>query len=211
MLLLDFAAAAIGAALLFSPQVHNQHHHPPRSADDYAKVLENPERDAWQKPHEVIEALALKKDEVIADIGAGSGYFTRRLARHSAKVFAVDLDAKLLEKAKGSSPANVETIVAAADDPKLAAARVDTIFICDVLHHIEARPAYYAKLKAALKPGGRIVIIDFYKKKLPVGPPPAMKLTPKQVKDEFAAAGFLTARSHSFLPHQYFLEFKVKP
>lgn len=208
-MLLGFAAVTV--ALFYPwPQVHNQHHHPPRSADDYAKVLESPDRDAWQKPHEVIEALALRKDEIVADIGAGSGYFTRRLARHAAKVYAVDLDPKLLEKAKASSPANVETIVATADDPKLAPASVDTIFICDVLHHIDARPAYYARLKAALKPGGRIVIIDFYKRKLPVGPPPAMKLAPKQVKDEFAAAGFAAARAHSFLPHQYFLEFKSR-
>lgn len=210
-MLLGLAAVAVITATLLSPQVHNQHHHPPRSADEYAKVLENPERDAWQKPHEVIQALALRKDEVVADIGAGSGYFTRRLARHTAKVFAVDLDAKLLEKAKASSPANVETVLATPDDPKLGPASVDTIFICDVLHHIEARPAYYAKLKTALKPGGRIVIVDFYKKKLPVGPPPAMKLSPKQVKDEFAAAGMATDKTHSFLPHQYFLEFKIKP
>ncbi len=192
-------------------QVAAEHqHHPPRSADEYAKVLEDPSRDAWQKPHEVIKALALRKDEAVADIGAGSGYFTRRLARHAGKVYAVDLDAKLLEKTRSSSPANVETVLASPDDPKLPPASVDTIFICDVLHHIEARPAYYVKLHQALKPGGRIVIIDFYKRKLPVGPPPAMKLAPEQVKTEFASAGFVLSKSHKFLPHQYFLEFKAK-
>ena len=192
-------------------QVSAEHqHHPPRSADEYAKVLEDPSRDAWQKPHEVITALALRKDEAVADIGAGSGYFTRRLARHAGKVYAVDLDAKLLEKTRSSSPANVETVLASPDDPKLPPASVDTIFICDVLHHIESRPAYYVKLRQALKPGGRIVIIDFYKRKLPIGPPPAMKLTPEQVKAEFTVAGFALSKSHTFLPHQYFLEFKAK-
>lgn len=190
-------------------QVQHQHH-PPRSADEYAKVLEASSRDQWQKPHEVIQALALRKDEVVADIGAGSGYFTRRIAHHTAKVFAVDIDAKLLEKTRASSPANVETVLATMDDPKLAPASVDTIFICDVLHHIENRPAYYAKLKTALKPGGRIVNIDFYKKQLPVGPPPAMKLTPEQVETEFAAAGFRLDKSHTMLPYQYFQEFRVK-
>lgn len=195
--------------LLFFAQVPHQNH-PPRDAGEYAKVLEASSRDAWQKPHEVIQALALKKDEVVADIGAGSGYFTRRLARHAAKVYAVDIDAKLLEKTKASSPENVETVLASPDDPKLTPGSVDTIFICNVLHHIEGRPGYYAKLKAALKPGGRIVNIDFYKRKLPVGPPVSMKLSEKEVEAEFKAAGFALDKSHSFLTHQYFLEFRAK-
>jgi ubiquinone/menaquinone biosynthesis C-methylase UbiE len=85
---------------------------------------------------------------------------------------------------------------------------VDTIFICDVLHHIDQRPDYYAKLAEALKPGGRIVIIDFHKKKLPVGPPVEMKLSEQQVRDELRAAGFRFDKSHAFLRYQYFLEFR---
>ncbi|MBL8293489.1 MAG: methyltransferase domain-containing protein [Bryobacterales bacterium] len=196
-------------SLLLFAQVPHQNH-PPRDAGEYAKVLEASSRDAWQKPHEVIQALALKKDDVVADIGAGSGYFTRRLARHAAKVYAVDIDAKLLEKTKASSPENVEAVLASPDDPKLAHSSVDTIFICNVLHHIENRPAYYAKLKAALKPGGRIVNIDFYKRKLPVGPPVGMKLSEREVEAEFKSAGFALDKSHSFLTHQYFLEFRAQ-
>jgi len=202
------------ALLLFAvaawAQTAHQQHHPPQSAAGYVKHLESPERAAWQKPHEVVTALALRPDEVVADIGAGPGYFTRRIARHVAKVYAVDIDAELLTKAKDSSPGNVETIHATPDDPKLPAASVDTIFICDVLHHIENRPAYYAKLAAALKPGGRIVNIDFFKKKLPIGPPVGMKLTEQQVTDELAAAGFHKTAKHDFLPYQYFLEFRTK-
>ena len=190
-----------------SGQVQHQHH-PPRSAQEYAKVLENPERDKWQKPQEVLAALEIGPDEVIADIGAGSGYFTRRLARHARKVYAVDIDAQLLEMTKKNSPENVETVLAAADDPKLPAGTVDTVLICDVLHHIGNRPAYYEKLTAALKPGGRIVIIDFYKKLLPVGPPPAMKLTEEEVTTELNAAGYKVARRHEFLPYQYFVEYR---
>lgn len=203
VLMIPFAITA----LLFFQTAH-QKHHPPRSADEYAKVLEDPGRDKWQKPHEVISALALRPDETVADIGAGSGYFARRLAHHASKVFAVDLDSKLLDKTRTSSPANVETVLALPDDPKLASGAVDTIFICDVLHHIDNRPAYYAKLAAALKPGGRIVIVDFYKKPLPVGPGVGMKLSEKQVEDELGAAGFRLARTHGFLPYQYFLEFR---
>lgn len=198
--------------LLAALQVeHKGHHQVPRSAEEYAKALENPKRDAWQKPAEVIRALALRPDEAVADLGAGSGYFTRRLAHHAAKVLAVDIDVKLLERAKTSSPSNVETVLALPDDPKLSQGSVDTIFICDVLHHIENRPAYYGKLKAALKPGGRIVIIDFHKRQLPVGPPPAMKLSAEDVERELAEAGFRVKKNHErLLEYQYFLEFVTR-
>jgi arsenite methyltransferase len=210
--------------VLLAAQAAHQHH-PPESATEYAKVLEDPERDAWQKPHAVIEALELKPGEVVADIGAGSGYFARRFARHAGKVYAVDINAKLLEIAAKDAPANLVTITADPDDPKLPAGAIDTVFFCDVLHHIgveghgrdakqtpeaaAARAAYYAKLAKALKPGGRIVIVDFYPKELPVGPGPAMKLSEHQVVDELKTAGFLVAKRHDgLLPYQWFVEFR---
>jgi len=193
--------------LLLVPQVSGQHH-PPRSAEEYAHVLENPSRDEWQKPHEVMEALALRPDEVVADIGAGTGYFARRFARHAGLVYAVDIDEKLLEMAKKDAPQNLQTILAAPDDPRLPRGAIDTIFFCNVLHHIENRPAYYARLAAALKPGGRIVNVDFYKKPLPVGPPERMKLTPEEVIREFNSAGFRLTSRKDFLPYQYYLEFR---
>ena len=190
----------------FAPQTQHQQH-PPRDAAEYAKVLESPDRDAWQKPHEVITALALRADEVIADLGAGSGYFKRRFAHHAKLVYAVDIDPKLLAMVDKMGAKNVKTLLASHDDSKLPPASVDTIFICDVLHHIEHRPAYYAKLARALKPGGRVVIVDFYKRKLPVGPPESMKLSEDQVAAEFTAAGFRRTQSFDFLPHQYYLLF----
>jgi ubiquinone/menaquinone biosynthesis C-methylase UbiE len=188
-------------------QVEHQHH-PPRSATEYMHALDDPKRDAWQKPHDVVMALKLRQDEVVADIGAGTGYFAKRFARHAGRVLAVDIEPKLLEKTREGAPANLETVVASADDPRLAPSSVDTIFFCNVLHHIEKRPAYYARLEKALKPGGRIVIVDFYKRKLPVGPPESMKLSEKQVEGELSAAGFRLAGTHDFLPHQYFLIFE---
>lgn len=186
-------------------QVPNQHHHP--STAEYAKVLEDPSRDEWQKPHDVIAALELKPNSTIADIGAGTGYFARRFAQHAGKVYAVDIDKKLLAIARKNAPSNLQTIASVPDDPRLPAASVDTVFFCDVLHHIDNRPAYYAKLGQALKPDGRIVIIDFYKKDLPVGPPPAMKLSDEQVISELQQAGFSLAGRQTFLPYQYFLVF----
>ncbi len=183
-------------------------HHPPTSAEEYIHVLNDPRRDSWQKPHEVVMALKLKPTETIADIGAGSGYFTRRFAMHAGTVYAVDIDQKLLDAAMKDAPKNVKPILAAPDDPKLPAESVDTIFFCDVLHHIENRAAYYPKLAKALKPGGRIVIVDFYKRPLPIGPPESMKLTGDQVIGELQAAGFRKTQSLDFLPYQYFLVFQ---
>ena len=190
------------------PQNLHQHRHPPQSAGEYHRVLENPKRDKWQKPEEVVRALAILPAEVIADIGAGSGYFARRFVRHAAKVYAVDIDPKLLEMAAQEAPSNLETILATPDDPKLPLASVDTIFFCNVLHHIDNRSAYYPKLARALRPGGRIVIIEFYKKELPVGPPVSMKLAEGEVIGELGAAGFVRTESHDFLPYQYFFVFR---
>jgi ubiquinone/menaquinone biosynthesis C-methylase UbiE len=199
---------ALLAAVAWAQVAHQ--HHPPRSADEYIRALENPKRDEWQLPHLVLMALALEPGEVVADIGAGAGYFTRRLAKHAGKVYAVDIDEKLLARTRKGAPANVQIVLAAPDDPKLPPASVDTIFFCNVLHHIEQRPAYYARLDKALKPGGRIVMIDFHKKPLPVGPPEKMKLSEAEVIAELDAAGFRQARRHDVLPYQYFLEFERK-
>jgi len=196
--MLILSAVALG-------QVPHQHH--PPSSDEYAQVLEDPSRDAWQKPHEVVMALDPKSTDAIADIGAGTGYFARRFANHAGKVYAVDIDPELLAIAGKNAPANLKTVLAAPDDPRLQERSVDIIFFCDVLHHIENRAAYYPKLAKALKPGGRIVVIDFYKKDLPVGPPPSMKLSDDEVIAEFRNAGFTLAKRLDILPFQYYLFF----
>ena len=187
-------------------QVPHQHH--PPSSDEYARVLEDPSRDEWQKPHDVVTALDLKPTEVVADIGAGTGYFARRFAHHAGRVYAVDIDEKLLAIASKDAPANLTTVLAAPDDPRLPERSVDTIIFCDVLHHIENRAAYYPKLARALRPGGRIVVIDFYAKPLPVGPPPSMKLSDQTVISELRDAGFTLVKRLDTLPYQYILFFE---
>jgi len=195
-----FAAVSLG-------QIPHQHH-PPLSSSEYAKILEDSSRDAWQKPHDVVMALGLKPTDVVADIGAGTGYFARRFATHAGKVYAVDIDKELLAIIQKNAHANVITVLASPDDPRLPAKSVDLVFICDVLHHIQNRAAYYPKLVKALKPGGRIVVIDFYKKDLPVGPPPSMKFSEEEVIREFSNAGFSLTKRLAILPYQYFLFFE---
>lgn len=159
-------------------------------------------------PHEVVMAMRLRSNEVIADIGAGTGYFSRRFANHARRVVAVDIESSLLEVAAKNAPVNHETLLAAPDDPRLPAGSVDTVFFCDVIHHIHDRNRYYPKVVGALKPGGRIVVIDFHRRPTPVGPPVEMKLSEEQMIAEWKAAGMKLVRTETFLPHQYFLFFE---
>ena len=201
---LTFAGLLVLAA--FAQQMHDHKLH--RTADEFARVLDDPQRDTWQKPHEVVMALGLKPTEVVADIGAGTGYFAKRFARHAGRVYAVDIAQKLLDIAKKNEP-RLNLILAAEDDPKLPAGAIDTIFLCNTLHHIDHRAAYLPKLKRALKPGGRVIIIDFHKRATPVGPPVEHRIAEADCVKEFAAAGFRQTREWKMLETQYFLEFQV--
>jgi ubiquinone/menaquinone biosynthesis C-methylase UbiE len=197
----------VWAVSSFAAQRHGEHQMT-HDASEYAKRLDDPLRDSWQKPHEVVTALALKPDEVVADIGAGTGYFSKRFARHAGKVFAVDIDPKLLQMASVGAPPNMTTLLAAPDDPKLQQGTADTVFFCDVLHHIEGRAAYLKRVRAALKPGGRLVVIDFHKRETPVGPTVGMRIAEADMIKEIEAAGFVKTKEFAILPYQYFLEFR---
>lgn len=196
--------------------LHEMHklHQDPKA---YIAMLDDPARDAYQMPHEVATALKLKKGEAIADLGAGSGYFTFRLAHHvgaAGRVYAVDVNADLIvhlnRRIRDLQLKNVVTILAAPDDPLLADASVDRFFICDTWHHIEDHPRYLALLKKMLKPGGQIVMVDFKKAQTPMGPPMEMRIDRADLVKEMEKNGFRVAAEHTFLPYQYFLVFKVK-
>lgn len=217
--LLHFAVAlpfAIGIAAAQGVHEEHSHHKAGRSVEEWLRVLENPGRDAWQSPEQVVEALGLNSGDDIADIGAGTGYFSVRFAKAvgpSGKVYAVDVDPNLVkhlgERAAEAGVSNLAPVLAESDDPKIPDSSVDVVFICNVLHHIEGRASYYKKLQAALRPGGRLVIVDFYKRDLPVGPPVAMKIAEADLIAEAAGAGFSLADSKNFLQHQYFLIFRA--
>ena len=213
LLLLSVAAACWG-------QTHreaHQGHHASRSPDEWVKILENPDRDSWQTPEQVVVSLGLAAGSTVADIGAGSGYFSVRFARAvgpQGTVYAADIDKGLIqhlgERAAKEGVENLKPLLGKPDDPLLPPASVDLVFICDVIHHIENRGPYYAKLARALRPEGRLAIVDFYKRELPVGPPPAMKIAKADLIAELKQAGFELREEFDFLPHQYFLIFEPK-
>lgn len=163
----------------------------------------------------MIQALALKPDAVIADIGAGTGYFSARLARMlpKSKVFAVDLEPDMVRhleaRAKREQLANMVAVQAALDDPRLPQ-KADLVLLVDTYHHIGDAVRYFSQLKQGLAPQGRVAIIDFTMDS-EFGPPPRARVEPEQVKKEFARAGYAVAAEHDFLPNQYFLVFTPRP
>lgn len=194
---------------------------PPRTQDrplkDRIASMERSERDAWQKPDEVVKALDLKNGEVVADIGAGTGYFSRPLAKAVApdgKVYAVDVAADVLgylkERAGQEGIHNIVTIVSEEDDPKLPANAVDLAFFCDTTHHIANRVNFYRKMSAGMKPHSRLAIIDY-----PPGSPRAPHKPEQHVARDAAIreaeqAGFKYVKDFKFLPYHYFLIFEKK-
>jgi ubiquinone/menaquinone biosynthesis C-methylase UbiE len=172
-------------------------------------------RDRWQRPQQVIESLELRAGDRVADLGAGAGYFTYRLAEavgRTGRVFAVDVDEELLdyvaEEAAERGLGNVDVVRAAPDDPRLPLAGVDVVFTCNTYHHLPDRSAYFARLRARLQPGGRVAIVDFR----PGGWFGSGHATPAEtIRAEMEAAGYALLREHDFLPRQVFLVFGPKP
>jgi len=193
-------------------QTPHTHQHSFSGAEQWAHVFDDPKRDAWQKPHEVIQALALEPDAVVADVGSGTGYFSVRLANMVPKgrVYGVDLEPNMVkylaERAQREKRDNVVAVAGAADDPRLPE-KADLILLVDVYHHIDDRERYFRNLGASLKPGGRIAIIDFRMDSLE-GPPKAARLAPQHVVAELKGAGYRLVKQHDFLPNQYFLVFQ---
>jgi ubiquinone/menaquinone biosynthesis C-methylase UbiE len=189
-------------------------HHGFQDIPHWASVFESPARAKWQKPDEVVRALNLKPGQTVVDIGAGTGYFTRRFARAvgaSGKAIGLEIEpgmvAYMEADAKKLKLPNYQARLVKPDDPELAPHSVDVAFFCDVLHHIDDRAAYLRKLRPALKPGGRVAVLDF-KKTAPIGPPAPMRIARDQMIAQFKQAGYRLVGEHDFLPYQYFLEFE---
>jgi len=195
-------------------EMHRRHHDP----SAYMAALDDPARDEYQRPGEVVRALAFREGEVVADVGSGTGYFTVRFARavgESGRVYAVDVSPDMIRhlnrRLRDEGIRNVVTVLSDPDDPLLPDGSVDRFVIVDTWHHIDEPTAYLALLKKMLKPGGQVVMIDFQKGELPFGPPPEMKIARDDLIQQMEASGFHLAREHTFLPYQYFLVFAPEP
>jgi len=177
-------------------------------AEQWTARFDDPARDGWQKPDEVIAALAIEDGMTVADVGAGTGYFASRLAKVAEHVLAVDIEPDMVrylrERAERESTPNVEAILGAADDPNLPAAGVDRILIVDTWHHIGARVDYGKRLATALKPSGFVLVVDFTQES-EMGPPRHHRVTPAQVIEELTAAGLTAAAVDETLPEQFII------
>lgn len=210
-LLAGLSIAGVGMKTALAQTAHT-HNHSFSGAQHWARVFDDPARDEWQKPHQVIQALRLADDAAVADIGAGTGYFSIRLAHFvpRGRVFGVDLEPDMVkylaERAKRDGLPNVTAVQATAEDPGLSS-KVDLVLMVDVYHHIADRVPYFRRLRDALKPDGRVAIIDFTQD-APMGPPVSARIKPGGVIEEFKNAGYGLVEQHNFLPHQYFLVFR---
>lgn len=216
------------ALLTLATGTRAQEHHPPAATgqtpdhmahrfedvEQYAKSFDDPARDAWQMPGRVIEALGLTAGQSVADIGAGTGYFSVRLAASPArpKVFAVDIEPGMVEyvrtRAAREGLTNIVAVKAEADRTNLPEA-VDVVLVVDTYHHIANRVAYFSALRGQMTRGARLAIVDF-RKDAPEGPPVEFRFAPDQITAELTKAGFRLLAQHDFLPRQLFLIYGIE-
>jgi len=184
-----------------------------------ADWLERPGRDEEQRPDEIIRTMGLKKGDTVADLGAGTGYFTRRLATAVAPsgiVYAVDIQPEMLSLLKANMEKagvrNVVPVLGAVDDPKLPKASLDWVLLVDVYHELQEPKATLARVREAMKPTGRVALVEYR-----LEGPTALhvreehRMSTKQVLSEWEPAGFRLVKLHEFLPVQHFFVFQKAP
>ncbi|MEO7096330.1 MAG: class I SAM-dependent methyltransferase [Polyangiales bacterium] len=195
---------AKGAAPPPDPKVHRF-----EKADDWAKVFDDPERDAWQKPADVVALMKIDAGSTVADLGAGTGYFEPFLSRAvgpSGHVLALDVEPDMVrylrDRATRENLANVTPKLVRTDDPLLAKESVDRILVVDTWHHVPDRPLYAARLRDGLRAGGAIFVVD-YTLEATKGPPKEHRLSPDVVRAELAAVGLKAELVPEELAEQY--------
>jgi ubiquinone/menaquinone biosynthesis C-methylase UbiE len=194
---------------------HGQHrgrHGNPEDLAAYIAKMEDPSRQEWQRPDDVLRVLKLREGVALCDIGAGPGYFALRAARvvgAKGHVFAVDVEPRILEhlreRVAKAGVRNLTPVLALEDDPLLPPTSCDLILVVNTFHHFSDGTAYLKRLVQALRPGGHIVNVDFHKRDLPVGPPIEHKVARGEFLSVSGRAGLELVEELTFLPYQYFL------
>jgi ubiquinone/menaquinone biosynthesis C-methylase UbiE len=174
--------------------------------------LEDPSRARWQHPMELIRGLDLRPGQTVAEIGAGSGYLVRRLARAvgpRGHVYAVDAEPRmlpvLLERLRRARIGNVTPVLGRDDDPLLPDRTVDLVLVVNTYHHFPGGPRYLRRLARLLRKGGRLVNVDFHRRETPVGPPLERRIAREAFLRDARRAGLCLVREMTFLPYQYCL------
>ncbi|MCA9611100.1 MAG: class I SAM-dependent methyltransferase [Myxococcales bacterium] len=185
------------------------HDHDFSDVERFAAIFDDPARDEWQRPEHVVELLQLEEGAVVADIGAGTGYFVPHLSQAvgaSGHVIALDVEPAMVEhmqqRFQEAGIENAEARVVQPDDPGLEPGSVDRILIVDTWHHIQDRPGYAGRLRSALRPGGFVLVVDFTEDS-PHGPPEAMRLNAHEVHGELSRGGLTCDHVDEELPYQF--------
>ena len=179
--------------------------------------LERPEREDEEAPSKALDALDLKPGMAVADIGAGSGYYTSRIAKRvgpTGRVYATDIQpgmiALLDRRIKSDGLSNVTTVLGGMDDPKLPPASIDLAIMVDVYHELQEPQIFLQRLKETFKPGGRLVLLEFRKEDPKVPILEVHKMSVAEVKQELEAEGFVLDKVIDVLPWQHIIVLKVK-
>ena len=179
--------------------------------------LERPEREHEEAPSKAIDALELKPGMVVADIGAGSGYYASRMAKRvgpSGRVYATDIQQGMIDlldrRIRSEGLGNVTTVLGGMDDPKLPANSIDLAIMVDVYHELQQPQTFLQRLKSTFKPGGRLVLVEFRKEDPKVPILEVHKMSVAEVKQELEAEGFVLDRVIDVLPWQHIIVLKLK-
>ena len=179
--------------------------------------LDRPEREDEEHPEAVIDAMELRGGEVVADLGAGSGYFTFRLAAKvgkTGKVLAVDIQdemiATLRRRAKALGVTNVEEVKGSVTDPKLPASGVDMVLMVDVYHELAFPHEVMTKVRQALKPGGHVVFVEYRKEDPRIPIKEVHKMSVEQLAKEMKVVGLVHVRTVESLPSQHIVIFEKR-
>lgn len=211
------AGLALALALLVAPAGAQQRQHGRLFPPADLGLLEGPDRDAWQRPDQIMDHLGIGEGSIVADLGAGGGWFTIRLARRvgpNGRVYAQDIQPEMIgaidRRVEREGLKNVQTVLGTAVDPQLPAP-VDVVLIVDAYHEMDDPQTLLRNVRKSLKPGGRIGIVEYTKKGHGPGPPMEERVDPERVIRDAEAAGLVLESRGDFLRYQYLLEFVARP